>query len=184
MSTRRLCCIHQRPSVVVLAGPNGAGKSTMCSLALCRTQRLPPSRPAALCSAASMNWPRGGGVSVSKQRWQVGLSARESTGSSRRATNATWCFSGCQARTSRWRGWQIGCVSEVIRCQRRRFRRRYRSGLRNFFRLYQTLTTTWRMYDNSTDAPRLIASGAGTETLTVNDADLWRRIRAEAGHES
>jgi len=63
-------------------------------------------------------------------------------------------------------------------------RRRYRSGLRNFFRLYQTLTTTWRMYDNSTDAPRLIASGAGTETLTVNDADLWRRIRAEAGHES
>jgi hypothetical protein len=31
--------------------------------------------------------------------------------------------------------------------------------------------------------PRLIASGAGTETLAVNDADLWRRIRAEAGHE-
>jgi predicted ABC-type ATPase len=29
-------------------------------------------------------------------------------------------------------------------------RRRYRSGLRNFFHLYQALTTTWRMYDNST----------------------------------
>ena len=27
---------------------------------------------------------------------------------------------------------------------------RYRSGLRNFFHLYQALTTTWRMYDNST----------------------------------
>ncbi len=29
-------------------------------------------------------------------------------------------------------------------------RRRYRSGLRNFFALYRPLTTTWRMYDNST----------------------------------
>ena len=52
-------------------------------------------------------------------------------------------------------------------------RRRYRSGLRNFVGLYQALTTTWR----------LIASGAGTETLAVSDADLWRRIRAEASHE-
>lgn len=59
-------------------------------------------------------------------------------------------------------------------------RRRYRSGLRNFFGLYQALTTTWRMYDNSVQEPLLIASGAGTETLAVNDADLWRRIREEA----
>ena len=46
----------------------------------------------------------------------------------------------------------------------------------------QALTTTWRMYDNSVQEPLLIASGAGTETLAVNDADLWRRIRAEASH--
>src|SRR5437867_7617519 len=62
-------------------------------------------------------------------------------------------------------------------------RRRYRSGLRNFFSLYQALTTTWRMYDNSVYEPRLIASGAGTEAPVVNDADLWRGIRAEASHE-
>ncbi len=40
-----------------------------------------------------------------------------------------------------------------------------------------------RMYDNSVQEPSLIASGAGTETLAVNDADLWRRIRAEASRE-
>ena len=62
-------------------------------------------------------------------------------------------------------------------------RRRYRSGLRNFFSLYRALTTTWRMYDNATTEPRLIASGAGTETLAVHDAGLWRRIRAEASYE-
>jgi len=60
-------------------------------------------------------------------------------------------------------------------------RRRYRSGLRNFFDLYQPLTTTWRMYDNSTHEPRLIASGAGAETLVVSDPALWRHIRVEAG---
>jgi hypothetical protein len=38
------------------------------------------------------------------------------------------------------------------------------------------------MYDNSVQEPLLIASGAGTETLAVNDADRWRRIRAEASH--
>jgi predicted ABC-type ATPase len=42
--------------------------------------------------------------------------------------------------------------------------------------------TVRRMYDNSVQEPLLIASGAGTETLAVNDADLWRRIRAEASH--
>jgi hypothetical protein len=50
-----------------------------------------------------------------------------------------------------------------------------------FFELYQPLTTTWRMYDNSTHEPRLIASGAGTQTLTLNEAGLWRRIQTEAG---
>jgi len=46
-----------------------------------------------------------------------------------------------------------------------------------------SVPTTWRMYDNSVYEPRLIASGAGTEALAVNDADLWRGIRAEASHE-
>lgn len=59
-------------------------------------------------------------------------------------------------------------------------RRRYGSGLRNFFRLYQALTTTWRMYDNSAQEPRLIASGTARETLVANDAVLWRRIVVEA----
>jgi predicted ABC-type ATPase len=46
----------------------------------------------------------------------------------------------------------------------------------------ETVRRRWRMYDNSVQEPLLIASGAGTETLAVNDADRWRRIRAEASH--
>jgi predicted ABC-type ATPase len=47
----------------------------------------------------------------------------------------------------------------------------------------ETVRRRWRMYDNSVQEPLLIASGAETETLAVNDGDLWRRIRAEASHE-
>jgi hypothetical protein len=65
----------------------------------------------------------------------------------------------------------------------RPIRRRYRSGWRNFFALYRPLTTTWRMYDNSTHELRLLASGTGTETRVVNDPGLWERIGAEAEDE-
>ena len=62
-------------------------------------------------------------------------------------------------------------------------RRRYRSGLRNLFSLYRPLTTTWRVYDNSADIPRLVASGAGARTMTVEAPEIWHRIRAEVGYE-
>jgi predicted ABC-type ATPase len=65
----------------------------------------------------------------------------------------------------------------------RTIRRRYRSGWRNFFALYRPLTTTWRMYDNSTHELRLLAPGTGTETRVVNDPGLWERIGAEAEDE-
>lgn len=58
-------------------------------------------------------------------------------------------------------------------------RRRYHSGLRNFFELYRPLATMWRMYDNSTQRPRLIASGSERTRPSVNDPGLWRRILAE-----
>jgi len=70
----------------------------------------------------------------------------------------------------------VARVADRVRLGVIRYRRRR-------FSLYQTLTTTWRMYDNSVHQPRLVASGAGRETLVANDVALWRRIRAEAGHE-
>jgi len=43
-------------------------------------------------------------------------------------------------------------------------RRRYRVGLRNFFELYRPMTTTWQVYDNSSESAariRLISLGRG-----------------------
>jgi predicted ABC-type ATPase len=58
-------------------------------------------------------------------------------------------------------------------------RRRYRSGLRNFFTLYSPLATSWRMYDNSTEQPRLIASGDAQGASMIEDPAAWHRITAE-----
>jgi predicted ABC-type ATPase len=55
-------------------------------------------------------------------------------------------------------------------------RRRYASGLRNFFALYRPIMSTWQVYDNSDlRGPRLIAMGEG-DTTHVSQADVWARI--------
>lgn len=59
-------------------------------------------------------------------------------------------------------------------------RRRYRTGLRNFFRLYRPLATDWQVLDNSlAAAPRPVASGLGSKTTDVHDRVRWERIRRD-----
>jgi predicted ABC-type ATPase len=61
-------------------------------------------------------------------------------------------------------------------------RRRYDAGLLNFFRLYQPMTTTWRLCDNSVaDKPKLIASGGGNLNRLVADSPAWEKIKTRYG---
>jgi predicted ABC-type ATPase len=63
-------------------------------------------------------------------------------------------------------------------------RRRYTTGLRNFFQIYSPLATTWRFYDNgSPTGPRLVATGRGSVEKSVSDARLWQAIKVNYGHE-
>ncbi len=56
-------------------------------------------------------------------------------------------------------------------------RRRYHGSLKNFFNLYQPLTNSWQFYDNSnSNQLNLIASGIGTQALTINDSYTWKTI--------
>jgi predicted ABC-type ATPase len=56
-------------------------------------------------------------------------------------------------------------------------RRRYHAGLRNFILLYQPLASSWQIFDNSKEEPRLIAAGIRRRASIVGDQPLWRRIR-------
>ncbi len=59
-------------------------------------------------------------------------------------------------------------------------RRRYRAGLRNFFRIYRPLAANWQVYDNSGGySPRLIASGAGDSTATIEAREVWKKIEIQ-----
>ncbi len=59
-------------------------------------------------------------------------------------------------------------------------RRRYDSGLRNFFGLYRPIATNWRFYNNAAaSGPRLVAMGKGVFDLEVRDVELWKRIRRD-----
>jgi predicted ABC-type ATPase len=59
-------------------------------------------------------------------------------------------------------------------------RRRYHRGIANFFRLYQPIATTWRVYDNSArSGPRLVASGGINVIQYVVDTGVWDKMTRE-----
>ena len=56
--------------------------------------------------------------------------------------------------------------------------RRYYRGLRNFFKLYQSLSDSWIMYDNSKELPTPLAKGNGIIISKVYNHDIWKIIEA------
>jgi predicted ABC-type ATPase len=53
-------------------------------------------------------------------------------------------------------------------------RRRYYSGIRNFFSLYRPLSHTWQVYDNIGVARVLVASGERDQVQRVYDETRWK----------
>jgi predicted ABC-type ATPase len=56
-------------------------------------------------------------------------------------------------------------------------KRRYRTGLQNFFKLYQPLADTWYFYDNSGKEPKLVAYGERLSESFVKDEKIWHNIK-------
>lgn len=56
-------------------------------------------------------------------------------------------------------------------------RRRYYSGLRNFFHIYLSLADTWDLYDNSGSKPKMIASCDEEQDMIVNNSIIWHNIK-------
>jgi predicted ABC-type ATPase len=63
-------------------------------------------------------------------------------------------------------------------------RRRFAAGLRNFFRLYRPIATSWLFYDNSSPVrPTLLAEGIGRNQVNVVDQRLYERFLRESGND-
>lgn len=76
----------------------------------------------------------------------------------------------------------IGRVAERVRMgghnvPEEAIRRRYDGGIRNFFKLYRPLAESWRVYDNSSLSPRLIAHGSGLQVELIAAESAWERLQ-------
>ena len=187
------------PSIVVLAGPNGAGKSTAAPLILKEALGIAEFVNADVIARGLSGFEperaalAAGRIMLARQREL----ARQRVGFAFETTLASRSFAPWLADLVR-SGYEFHLVFlwlpsadlAVARVATRvqdgghdvpeeTIRRRYDAGLSNFFRLYQPMTTTWQLCDNSgPSGPRPIASGeAGFSridrglTRTAWDAD-------------
>ncbi len=188
-----------RPGVVILSGPNGAGKSTaapellQAELAVNEfvnadviARGLSAFAPDAAAIAA-------GRIMLARMRELAAHRisfAFETTLASR--TFAPWLR---ELRTSgyeihlvflwlssadlaiervadRVRNGGHGIPEEVVR-------RRYAAGIRNLFDLYQSVTTSWVLYNSSGPLPTLVAEGLEWQPERVYDTDVWATVRRQ-----
>ncbi|MBM3746163.1 MAG: hypothetical protein FJW34_10220 [Acidobacteria bacterium] len=191
---------HAPPNVVLLAGPNGAGKSTAAQ-DLLRGELGVSEFVNADTIAQGLSAYSPHTVSIDAGRLMLRrlreLAARrvdfafETTLASRGF--APW-IRGLVSASYEFRMvflWLPSpelCIARVLERTRAgghwvpelTVRRRYETGLRNFFKLYRPLATSWRFYDN-TRAPRLLAEGRGP-VVTVHDESIGSKLEARHLH--
>jgi predicted ABC-type ATPase len=192
------------PHVVVLAGPNGAGKTTMAPTLLNDLLGVVEFVNAdVVARGLSAFDPERAAIAAGRIMLErLHELARQGASFSFETTLASRSFARWLANLRR-SGYRIDLiflwlpspevalarVAERVRSGGHgvpadTVRRRFSGGLRNFFSLYRSVTSSWRMYDNSQAGRlRLIAEGAGKRTTAVADPITWARITRESQDE-
>jgi len=187
----------KKPHLIIIAGPNGAGKSTTAPSLLKGTLKVTEFVNADLIAQGLSGFQPEGAVFhagrvmlerihyLAKKRIDF---AFETTLASR--TFAQW-ITGLRKTgydfhlVFLWlpnEDFAVARVAERVRMgghnvPEETIRRRYKTGLKNFFSLYGPLADFWRFYDNSDPAgPRLIASGGKVESDDIRDIEIWSSI--------
>ena len=188
-----------RPSVVILAGPNGAGKSTAAPALLHGTLAVNEFVNADVI-ARGMSATDPDSVAIAAGRvmlTRLGELATRRVSFAFETTLASRTFAPW-LRNLRASGYQIHLlflwlpspefaierVSDRVRAGGHDIpapivRRRYRSGLRNLFDLYEPLVSSWGLYDSSGPVPRLIAERLETLPLKVYDEGIWAAVKPQ-----
>jgi len=186
------------PQAVIIAGPNGSGKSTAAS------QLLPTDMTFVNADVIAQELTGKPGTSADINAGRILLDKVDRLETNREdfAFETTLATKMLATRVRQWQeaGYQVHLLfiylpSPDLSVQRvagrvragghhvpeETIRRRFNSGLRNFFRLYRPLVDHWRLYDNSSLEPRLIAKGTHDTLERVEQPDLWTRLMGEQG---
>ncbi|HWB12765.1 MAG TPA: AAA family ATPase [Pirellulales bacterium] len=187
----------QPPRVVVLAGPNGAGKSTSAARLLRGALKVDEFVNADLIaeglSAFAQDRVAFQAGRIMLARMHELANARASFGFETTLATRSYASWLSQLRQSGYKVhivflWLPGADEAVERVAERvragghhvpepTIRRRYKSGLKNLFRLYLPLADTWQFIDNSiVRSPRCIAIGRTHGPGKINDPLTWQAI--------
>jgi predicted ABC-type ATPase len=185
------------PQVVIIAGPNGAGKSTLAPFLLRDTFGLLEFVNADTISAGLSAF---NAEAVAMDAGRVMLTRLRELANNKQSfafesTLATRSYASWLDRLKRagyefhllflWLSSQELAIQRVSDRVRRGghsvnetiVRRRYGSGLNNFFELYSPLADTWAIYDNSgSGSPLLTATGEQLQTTTVVRSGVWQTL--------
>lgn len=189
------------PQAVILAGPNGSGKTT-CSMALL-SQFIRFVNADMI--AQEISGVASTGADIGAGRVLLDRVDRLTSDYHDFAIETTLATKTLADKIVEWRriGYQVHLIfmylpSPELSVQRvasrvrngghdvpeQTIRRRYRVGLRHFFKVYAPIVDTWRMYDNSRlDEPVLIASGGEGIEPRIMRPDIWSELCAEYGVE-
>ena len=185
------------PQLIILAGPNGAGKTT------CAARLLPDNVPFINADEIAKGLKGYEGVSQDLRASRV-LLERVSEFEARSQSFAIETNLANRALLQRIKRLQSAgysvtlvflwlrsvdlAIDRVMERVRRGghsvpaevIRRRYRVGVTNFMRFYQTQVDSWFFFDNSMGDTRLVASRENPGLERVIHNDLWERIKKEA----
>lgn len=183
---------YQQAHIIAVAGPNGAGKSTTAPSLLKGTLKVNEFVNADLIAKDNPGMTSIGAGRIMLNRMHDLADRRVNFAFE--STMASKSFAPWIARLSKMEYqfylvflWlpsaelAIDRVKERVRMGGHNvasdiIRRRYRTGLKNFFNLYQKLAEIWYFYDNSIDVPKLIAYGKKTRKPVVIDKVIWHTI--------
>jgi len=185
------------PIVFVIGGPNGAGKSTAAPRLLNETARVVEFLNADLIARGLSPFdPEGAALAASGvmlERMEALTAKRVSFGleSTLAARSLAPRLRGLIATGYEFHlvflylpsaDLAVARVADRVKLgghnvSEETIRRRYNSGLKNLFSLYQPIAMTWRILDNShAGRMHLIASGRQRRTERVGLPQLWKKL--------
>lgn len=185
-----------RPSVVILAGPNGAGKSTAAPALLQGALAVNEFVNAdVIARGLSAFDPDSAAIAAGRvMLTRLHELAEQQTSFAFETTLASRTFAPW-LRDLRASGYDvhlfflwlssadlaIARVADRVRNGGHHVpdevvRRRYSAGIRNFFHLYQPISTNWALYNSSGPQPTLVAEGLASQPLGVYDTGVWAII--------
>ena len=186
------------PNLVVIAGPNGAGKSTAAPLLIGKRLGIAEFVNADLIAAGLWGFAP---EAVVIQAGRIMLRRLDELGAAGsdfafEATLASRHFARWIAKLKNERGyrfhlfylWLPSAEMAVDRVAGRVrhgghsvppdvIRRRYKTGIANFFELYSPIADSWEIHDNTSPPARLIAERNGTAPIGFGNQALWEIIR-------